>query len=53
MIRTSEWLGAYYRDELKRFVGTWMEYSDAENRRLEAVRVEIRLLEQASKMRTD
>jgi len=37
MIRTSEWLGAYYRKELKSFVQKWMKYSDERNRELREV----------------
>lgn len=49
MIRTSEWLGAYYKGELKQMVRAWMEYSDKENRRIKAVFEEIRRQEQDSK----
>jgi hypothetical protein len=34
MIRTSEWLSAYYRGELKQFVRRWIEYSEEENKRM-------------------
>jgi hypothetical protein len=32
MIRTSEWLSAYYRGELKQFVQKWMKYSEDRNK---------------------
>jgi hypothetical protein len=48
MMRTSEWLGAYYEGTLKEYVGAWIEYSDAENGRIKVMFEEIRQLERVA-----